>query len=107
MVRGQDHLIPLGVATSTTPAGVQTPTGPDHIILHGQLGKPYAPHRRGIPTVRKGDGAEGRRGRKKRTPLGNRADRAVSADIPNSKGCRLPSGPDGSTLTSRPNLRRC
>ena len=32
-----------------------------HILLHRQLGKPYAPHTRGIPTARKGDGAEGMR----------------------------------------------
>src|SRR6266540_6512215 len=99
MVCGPDHLTLLGVATSTTPTGVQTPTGPDHTLLHRQLGKPYAPHRRGIPTVRKGDGAEGRRGRKKRTPSGNRTDRAVHTGIPNPKGCRLPSGPYGRKLT--------
>jgi len=51
MVCGPDHLILSGVATSITPTGVQTPTGPDHILLHWQLGKPYAPHSRGIPTV--------------------------------------------------------
>ena len=34
MVRGQDHLILAGVATSITPTGVQTPTGPDHTLLH-------------------------------------------------------------------------
>jgi hypothetical protein len=51
----------LGVTTSKTLTGVQTPTGPLHTLLHQQLGKPYAPHVSGIPTVRKGDGAEGRR----------------------------------------------
>ena len=61
MVRGRDHLSKLGVTTSDTPTGVQTPTGPDHILLHQQLGKPYAPHASGSLTVRKGDGAEGRR----------------------------------------------
>lgn len=61
MVRGLDHLSAVGVTISETPTGVQTPTGPDHILFHRQLGKPYAPHIRGIPTVRKGDGAEGMR----------------------------------------------
>ncbi len=61
MVREQDHLSMLGVTTSKTLTGVQTPTGPLHTLLHQQLGKPYAPHVSGIPTVRKGDGAEGRR----------------------------------------------
>ena len=61
MVRELDHLNDLGVATSNTLTGVQTPTEPDHILSHRQLGKPYAPHVGGIPTVRKGDGAEGMR----------------------------------------------
>ena len=47
------------------------------------------------------------RGRKKRTPPGNRTDRAAYADIPNPKGCRLPSGPYGRKLKQRPYLRRC
>jgi hypothetical protein len=96
----------LGVTTSKTLTGVQTPTGPVHILLHQQLGKPYAPHVSGIPTVRKGDGAEGRRWRKKRTPPNNRADRAAQAEIPNPKGCRLPFGPNGRKLTQCPNCRR-
>ena len=44
-----------------TPTGVQTPTRPHHSLLHQQLGKPSALHVRGLPTARKGDGAEGRR----------------------------------------------
>jgi len=47
------------------------------------------------------------RGRKKRTPSGNRAERAAQAALPNLKGCRLPSGPDGRELKQRPSLRRC
>src|SRR5712691_3369398 len=77
-----------------------------HSLLHRQLGKPYAPHIRGIPTARQGDGAEGRRGRKKRTPPGSRADRAAYAGIPNPKGCRLPLGPHDSELMQRPYLWR-
>jgi hypothetical protein len=57
------------------------------MLLHEQLGKPYAPHVSGIPTARKGDGTEGMRGRKKRRPPGNRADRAAEAEMPNPKGC--------------------
>jgi RNA-directed DNA polymerase len=105
-VRGQDHLKRLGVTTSETLTGVQTPTGPHHILLHQHLGKPYVPHASGIPPARKGDGAEGRRGRKKRMPSGNRVERAAEADIPNPKGCRRPFGPDGRELKQRPYLRR-
>src|ERR1700675_5121655 len=104
MVHEQDRLSGLGAATSKTLTGVQTPTGPNHILLHRQLGKPSASHTRGIPTVRKGDGAEGRRGRKKRTPPGHRAERAAHAGIPNPKGCRLPKGPHGNELKQHPNL---
>jgi len=78
-----------------------------HTLPHRQLGKPYASHIRGIPTVRKGDGAEGMRGRKTRTPPGNRTDRAAYADIPNPKGCRLPFGPYDRELKQRPHLWRC
>jgi hypothetical protein len=59
MVRGLDHFIRMGVTTSNTPTGVQAQTSPGHHLLHCQLGKPYAPRTRGIPTVRKGDGTEG------------------------------------------------
>ena len=79
---------------------------PGHILLHRQLGKPYAPHARGSLTVRKGDGVVGMRGRSKRTPPGNRADRAAYAEIPNLKGCRLPSGPNGRKDMESPNLWR-
>jgi len=106
-VREQDHFRRLGVTTSKTLTGVQTPTGPHHILLHEQLGKPSAPHVSGIPTARKGDGAEGMRGRKKRMPPGNRADRAAEAEMPNPKGCRLPFGPYGREIKQRPYLRRC
>jgi len=68
MVRGRDHYICMVVTTSNTPTGVQAPTSPGHTLLHWQLGKPYAPRIRGIPTVRKGDGTEGMRWRRKRTP---------------------------------------
>src|SRR5262249_30655977 len=60
----------------------------------------------GIPTVRKGDGTEGIRGRRKRTPPSSRGDRAAVAEIPNPKGCRLPSGPHGSKCMEGPNLWR-
>ena len=106
MGREQDHFRRLGVTTSKTLTGVQTPTAPDRTLLHGQLGKPYALHVSGIPTARKGDGAEGMRGRKKRTPPGNRADRAAEAEIPNPKGCRLPFGPYGREIMQCPYLRR-
>src|SRR6266849_7620705 len=95
MVRGQDRFRVLGAATSSTPTGVQTPTGPLHPLLPRQLGKPSAPHVRGIPTARKGEGTAGRRGRKKRTPPRNRAERAAAVAIPSPTGRRLPCGPDG------------
>src|SRR5213594_2189188 len=104
MVRAQEHFMRLGVTTAKTLTGGQTPTEPDRPLLHGQLGKPSAPHRRGSPTVRKGDGAEGRRGRNKRMPPGKRADRAAHLDSPNPKGGRLPSGPDGRERQQRPHL---
>jgi hypothetical protein len=34
MVREQDHFRRLGVTTSNTLTGVQTPTEPDRILLH-------------------------------------------------------------------------
>jgi RNA-directed DNA polymerase len=105
--RGEDHLKRLGVTTSETPTGVQTPTGPHHTLLPEQLGKPSALHVCGIPTVRKGDGAEGMRERKKRPPPGNRAERAAKAALLNPTGCRLPLGPYGRELKQRPYLRRC
>src|SRR5712691_4207326 len=39
-------------------------------------------------------------------PPSNRADRAAHAGIPNPKGCRLPSGPNGRELIEGPNLWR-
>ena len=77
------------------PTGVQTPTDPIQILLHRQLGKPDAPHHGGSPTAREGDGAAGKRGRRKRRPPCNGADRAASAGIPDPKGCRLPTGLGG------------
>src|SRR4030095_14769356 len=47
------------------------------------------------------------RGRKKRTPPGNRADRAAEAERPNPQGCRLPFGPYGREIMQCPYLRRC
>ena len=56
-------------------------------LLCRQLGKPHASRRGGIPTVRKGDGAGGMRGRRKRRPPCNGADRAaVRRRYPARKG---------------------
>ena len=56
-------------------------------LLCRQLGKPHASRVGGIPTVRKGDGAGGRRGRRKRRPPCNGADRAVERQrYPTRKG---------------------
>ena len=82
-----------------TPTGVQTPTEPIQILLHRQLGKPDAPHLGGSPTAREGDGAAGKRGRRKRKPPCNGADRAATAERPDPKGCRLPTGPDVGNLS--------
>jgi hypothetical protein len=100
----------VGLPGRTTGSGIHKPhRGTDanqagRILLHRQLGKPYASHIRGIPTVRKGDGAEGRRWWKKRTPPRNRAERAADAEIPNPKGGRLPFGPHGREAVEGPNL---
>ena len=51
-------------------------TGPH--LLGCQLGKPDVLRFGGSPTARKGDGAAGRGGRRKRTPSCNRTDRAAS-----------------------------
>src|SRR5262249_17351792 len=64
-----------------------------------QLGKPDAPHFGGSPTAREGDGAAGKRGRRKRKPPCNGTDRAATAERPNPKGCRLPTGPDVGNLS--------
>src|SRR5919199_218989 len=56
-------------------------------LLCRQLGKPHASRFGGIPTVRKGDGAGGRRGRRKRRPPCNGVDRAVARQgYPTRKG---------------------
>jgi hypothetical protein len=47
-------------------------------LLCRQLGKPHTPRLGGIPTVRKGDGVGGTRGRKKRTPSTNSRDMAAT-----------------------------
>src|SRR5712691_5892158 len=39
-------------------------------------------------------------------PPSSRGDRAAPAEIPNPKGCRLPSGPNGRELIEGPNLWR-
>jgi hypothetical protein len=89
----------MRTTTSHTPTGAQTPTEPIRILLDRQLGKPDAPHLGGSPTAREGDGAEGKRGRKKRKSPCNGADRAATAERPNLKGCRLPTGPDVGNLS--------
>jgi hypothetical protein len=61
MGRGLEQPSILGLTTSAMPAGVQTTTEPDPFFFISKLGKPYAPHVSGIPTVRKGDGTEGNR----------------------------------------------
>ena len=105
--RGQDHLKRLGVTTSETPPGGQTPTGPHHTLLPAHLGQPSALHVCGSPTGRKGDGAAGMRARQKRTPPGQRAERAAKAERLTPQGCRLPWGPYGRDIQQRPPLRRC
>jgi hypothetical protein len=103
----------VGLSGRTTGSDMQKPhRGTDanhtgHTLLHRQLGKPSASHTCGIPTVRKGDGAEGMRWWKKRTPPRNRAERAAITGIPNPKGCRLPLGPYGKKLSLSPHLWRC
>jgi hypothetical protein len=81
------------------PAGVQAPTEPIHILFYRQRGKPDTPHFGGIPTAREGDGVAGKRGRRKRRPPCNGADRAATAERPDPKGCRLPTGPDVGNLS--------
>ena len=43
MVRGQDHLSMLGVTTSKTPTGVQTPTVPDTLFFMDNWVSPTLP----------------------------------------------------------------
>jgi len=106
MGRGQDRCRVLGAATSRTPTGGQTPTGPLPTLLPRPRGKPSAPHVRGLPTARQGDGTEGRRGRTKRTPPRNRAERAAAVALPSPTGRRLPWGPEGRTRRPCPHPGR-
>ena len=60
---------------TTAPSGVRMPPYLFHILLDYQLGKPDAPHQDGILTARKGEGAAGKGGQKKRRPDCNEPDR--------------------------------
>ena len=65
-------------------------------LLHGHLGQPSAPHRRGIPTVRKGDGAErvGENGNSERRPVTGRRGPPTRSD-PTRKGADVRRGLTG------------
>ena len=66
----------LSVVRSGDSASLKAPQN----VIYWELGKPYEsqPVWVGIPSVREGDGSEGRGYRKKRMPPRNRADRAAS-----------------------------